>query len=270
MFCLFLEGILNRNLLGFGVCADLQNLNSVHFPSAISESFQGFIVCFRWFVLLDAIWSVDANCLNCRRYLWVCLNFPNSVHFPSAVSLILSKTSTRFIFRRRHPFSAYAAPAYSRGFCMLPSKIFIFLWGQLFVAGLAALQFWKSLCYQSHESVSQWICTFCIMHWTFFLRCIMDFVEKYVFSDFGSHCKKNREFAVSFCRRYPLITLCTFGDLWTKLRHLLKHAIFIFHKTPERYPHFGNILSVKYEPSCGRLCTFGEIWTKLRGGGSSI
>ena len=78
--------------------------------------------------------------------------------------------------------------------------------------------------------------------------------------------KKNREFAVSFCRRYPLITLCTFGDLWTKLRHLLKHAIFIFHKTPERYPHFGNILSVKYEPSCGRLCTFGERWTKLQGG----
>ena len=192
MFCLFLEGILNRNLLGFGVCADLQNLNSVHFPSAISESFQGFIVCFRWFVLLDAIWSVDANCLNCRRYLWVCLNFPNSVHFPSAVSLILSKTSTRFIFRRRHPFSAYAAPAYSRGFCMLPSKFFIFLWGQLFVAGLAALQFWKSLCYQSHESVSQWICTFCIMHWTFFLKCIMDSVEKYVFSEFGSHCKKKR------------------------------------------------------------------------------
>ena len=114
MFCLFLEGILNRNLLGFGVCADLQNLNSVHFPSAISESFQGFIVCFRWFVLMDAIWSVDANCLNCRRYLWVCLNFPNSVHFPSAVSLILSKTSTRFIFRRRHPFPAYAALSSSR------------------------------------------------------------------------------------------------------------------------------------------------------------
>ena len=37
MFYLFLEGVLNRTLLSFGVCADLQNPNSVHFYAVPSR-----------------------------------------------------------------------------------------------------------------------------------------------------------------------------------------------------------------------------------------